>query len=399
MYRPVALFISLRYICGRTSNRFGRFVFWSSTMGVMLGVMALILVLSVINGFDKDLEKNVLGLMPQALITSKKGSINPTMLPASAIKNLQGVYRVSPLTTANVVLQSAQGIALGVMLGINQNETDPLTPYLGDIQQQLQPNHYNIIVGEQLANQLNVKPGDSLRLLVPSTYQLTPMGRIPSQRLFTLIGTFHANSEVDSYQCLLNQEDASRLMRYTIGNITGWRLFLKHPIMVNTVSHQKIPKGTEWRDWRERKSDLFQAVQMEKNIMTLLLSLLVTIAISNIVTFLALLIMEKESEIAILQTVGLARYQIMAIFVIQGTSAGIIGSLIGALLGILSAKHLNNLMPVLTKFINGHTLPVLINPLQAIIIAAVAMTVSFIATLYPSWRATSSRPAEVLCYE
>lgn len=400
MYQPVTLFIGLRYMCGRVSDRFGRFVSWLSTVGITLGVMAMVTVLSVMNGFEKDLENNILGLMPQALITSKQGSINPQWLPALAVQGLKGVSRVAPLTTGDVVLQSALSVAVGVMLGVNPDEADPLTPYLVNIkQQQLQPNHYNIIIGEQLASQLGVKRGDSLRLMVPSTSQFTPMGRIPSQRLFTIIGTFHANSEVDSYQLLVNQQDASRLIRYPAGNITGWRLFLQQPLMVDTLSQQTLPQGTEWKDWRERKGELFQAVHMEKNMMGLLLSLIVAVAAFNIITSLGLLVMEKQSEVAILQTQGLTRGQIMAVFMVQGASAGIIGSLIGTLFGVLLASNLNNLMPVLGALIDGASLPVAVDPLQVTFIAVVAMALSLISTLYPSWRAATVQPAETLRYE
>lgn len=400
MYQPVALFIGLRYMRGRVSDRFGRFVSWLSTIGITLGVMAMVTVLSVMNGFEKDLENNILGLMPQALITSKQGSINPQWLPALAVQGLKGVSRVAPLTTGDVVLQSARSVAVGVMLGVNPDEADPLTPYLVNIkQQQLQPNHYNIIIGEQLASQLGVKRGDLLRLMVPSTSQFTPMGRIPSQRLFTIIGTFHANSEVDSYQLLVNQQDASRLMRYPAGNITGWRLFLQQPLMVDTLSQQTLPQGTEWKDWRERKGELFQAVHMEKNMMGLLLSLIVAVAAFNIITSLGLLVMEKQSEVAILQTQGLTRGQIMAVFMVQGASAGIIGSLIGTLFGVLLASNLNNLMPVLGALIDGASLPVAVDPLQVTFIAVVAMALSLISTLYPSWRAATVQPAEALRYE
>lgn len=400
MYQPVALFIGLRYMRGRVSDRFGRFVSWLSTIGITLGVMAMVTVLSVMNGFEKDLENNILGLMPQALITSKQGSINPQWLPALAVQGLKGVSRVAPLTTGDVVLQSARSVAVGVMLGVNPDEADPLTPYLVNIkQQQLQPNHYNIIIGEQLASQLGVKRGDSLRLMVPSTSQFTPMGRIPSQRLFTIIGTFHANSEVDSYQLLVNQQDASRLMRYPAGNITGWRLFLQQPLMVDTLSQQTLPQGTEWKDWRERKGELFKAVHMEKNMMGLLLSLIVAVAAFNIITSLGLLVMEKQSEVAILQTQGLTRGQIMAVFMVQGASAGIIGSLIGTLFGVLLASNLNNLMPVLGALIDGASLPVAVDPLQVTFIAVVAMALSLISTLYPSWRAATVQPAEALRYE
>ncbi|ELY3574261.1 lipoprotein-releasing ABC transporter permease subunit LolC [Cronobacter sakazakii] len=399
MYQPVALFIGLRYMRGRAADRFGRFVSWLSTIGITLGVLALVTVLSVMNGFERELQNNILGLMPQALISSSKGSVNPQQLPADSL-HLQGVNRIVPLTTGDVVLQSARSVAVGVMLGIDPAQRDPLTPYLVNVNQQaLAAGKYNIILGEQLAGQLGVKRGDQLRLMVPSASQFTPMGRLPSQRLFTVIGTFAANSEVDGYQMLVNIQDASRLMRYPAGNITGWRLWLNEPLKVDTLSQQTLPPGTQWQDWRERKGELFQAVRMEKNMMGLLLSLIVAVAAFNIITSLGLMVMEKQGEVAILQTQGLTRRQIMAVFMVQGASAGVIGALFGALLGALLASQLNNLMPVIGAFLDGAALPVVIEPWQVIGIALSAMAVALLSTLYPSWRAAATEPAEALRYE
>lgn len=399
MYQPVALFIGLRYMRGRAADRFGRFVSWLSTIGITLGVLALVTVLSVMNGFERELQNNILGLMPQAVVSASKGSVNPQQLPADSL-HLQGVNRVAPLTTGDVVLQSARSVAVGVMLGIDPAQRDPLTPYLVNVRQQdLAAGKYNIILGEQLAGQLGVKRGDQLRLMVPSASQFTPMGRLPSQRLFTVIGTFAANSEVDGYQMLVNIQDASRLMRYPAGNITGWRLWLNEPLKVDVLSQQTLPAGTEWHDWRDRKGELFQAVRMEKNMMGLLLSLIVAVAAFNIITSLGLMVMEKQGEVAILQTQGLTRRQIMAVFMVQGASAGLIGALFGALLGALLASQLNNLMPVIGAFLDGAALPVVIEPLQVIGIALAAMAVALLSTLYPSWRAAATEPAEALRYE
>lgn len=399
MYQPVALFIGLRYMRGRASDRFGRFVSWLSTIGITLGVLALVTVLSVMNGFERELEGTILGLMPQALIVNEKGAVDPQRLPAQSL-HLNGVSRIAPLTTADVVLQSAHNVSVGVMLGINPDEQDPLTPYLVNTSQSvLQAGQYNIILGEQLASQLGVKRGDRLRLMVPSVSQFTPMGRVPSQRLFTVAGTYAANSEVDGYQILVNQQDASRVMRYPAGQITGWRLWLDKPLDVANLSQQALPSGLVWKDWRERKGDLFQAVRMEKNMMGLLLSLIVAVAAFNIITSLGLLIMEKQGEVAILQTQGLTRRQIVLVFMVQGASAGIIGSLLGALLGVLLASQLNHLMPVLGLFLDGAALPVAINPWQVVTIALTAMAVALLSTLYPSWRAAAVQPAEALRYE
>lgn len=399
MYQPVALFIGLRYMRGRAADRFGRFVSWLSTIGITLGVMALVTVLSVMNGFERELQNNILGLMPQAVLSAQQGSLDPQKIPENDAK-LQGVIRVAPLTTGDVVIQSPRSVAVGVMLGIDPAQNDPLTPYLFNVKQTaLETGQYNVILGEQLAGQLGVKRGDQIRIMVPSASQFTPMGRVPSQRLFNVIGTFAANSEVDGYQMLVNIQDGSRLMRYPPGNITGWRLWLDKPLEVDTLSAQKLPEGTKWQDWRERKGELFQAVRMEKNMMGLLLSLIVAVAAFNIITSLGLMVMEKQGEVAILQTQGLTPRQIMAVFMVQGASAGVIGALLGALLGLLLASQLNNLMPIIGAFVDGGALPVAIEPVQVIVIALVAMLLALLSTLYPSWRAAATQPAEALRYE
>ncbi|MHA6306521.1 lipoprotein-releasing ABC transporter permease subunit LolC [Hafnia paralvei] len=399
MYQPVALFIGLRYMRGRASDRFGRFVSWLSTIGITLGVMALVIVLSVMNGFERDLENNILGLMPQALITSTQGSINPEQVSATQFEHLAGVNRIAPLTTGNAVLQSAHSVAVGVILGVNPNEKEPLSPYLnGSNLQALQPGQYNVILGDQLARQLGVKRGEKLRIMVPSASQFTPMGRIPSQRVFNVVGTFSADSEVDQYQMLMNQQDASRLMRYPLGNITGWRVYMDKPLAIDALVSQPLKKGLEWKDWRERKGELFQAVKMEKNMMGLLLSLIIAVAAFNIITSLSLLVMEKQGEVAILQTQGLTRGQIMSVFMVQGASAGIIGALLGAVLGVVFASQIN-VIPGLGEMLAGGNLPVDINIPQVVLIAVVAMLLALLSTLYPSWRAAAVNPAEALRYE
>lgn len=399
MYQPVALFIGLRYMRGRASDRFGRFVSWLSTIGITLGVMALVTVLSVMNGFERDLENNILGLMPQALVTSTQGSINPQQVPATQFEHLAGVKSVTPLTTGNAVLQSAHSVAVGVIIGVNPDEKDPLSPYLnGATQQALQPGQYNVILGDQLAGQLGVKRGEKLRIMVPSASQFTPMGRIPSQRVFNVVGTFSANSEVDQYQMLMNQQDASRLMRYPLGNITGWRIYMDKPLAIDALVSQPLAKSLVWKDWRERKGELFQAVKMEKNMMGLLLSLIIAVAAFNIITSLSLLVMEKQGEVAILQTQGLTRAQIMSVFMVQGASAGIIGALLGAVLGVVFASQIN-VIPGLGEMLAGGSLPVDINIPQVVLIAVVAMLLALLSTLYPSWRAAAVNPAEALRYE
>ncbi|CDM89828.1 lipoprotein-releasing ABC transporter permease subunit LolC [Xenorhabdus bovienii] len=400
MFQSVSLFIGLRYMRGRAVDKFGRFVSWLSAIGITLGVAALITVLSVMNGFERSLESSILGFMPQAIITSEKGSINPDEHPMNQLSGLKGVNRITPIVQGDVVLQSARNVGVGIMLGITPNEYTPLAAHIADIDRtQLQPGRYFVILGEKLAIKLGVKRGDQIRVIVPSASQLTPMGRIPSQRLFTVIGTFFANSEVDDTEMLVNQQDAVRLFRYPMDNITGWRLYLNQPLTVDVLSQQILPEGLVWKDWRERKGEFFQAVRMEKNMMGLLLSLIIAVAAFNIITSLSLLVMEKQGEIAILQTQGLTRRQVMAIFMIQGGSAGIIGALLGTGLGVLLSSQLNSLMPLVGLLTEGIQLPVAIDITQVVLIATSAMLISLLSTLYPSWRAAAIQPAEALRYE
>ncbi|MBI6548170.1 lipoprotein-releasing ABC transporter permease subunit LolC [Xenorhabdus lircayensis] len=400
MFQSVSLFIGLRYMRGRAVDKFGRFVSWLSAIGITLGVAALITVLSVMNGFERSLEGSILGFMPQAIITSEKGSINPVEHPSNQLAGLKGVNRITPLVQGDVVLQSPRNVGVGVMLGITHDEYAPLAEHIIDVDRsQLQPGRYLAILGEKLAARLGVTRGDQIRVIVPSASQLTPMGRIPSQRLFTVAGTFFANSEVDGTEMLVNQQDAARLLRYPIGNITGWRLYLNEPLSVDELSQQTLPEGLIWKDWRERKGEFFQAVRMEKNMMGLLLSLIIAVAAFNIITSLSLLVMEKQGEIAILQTQGLTRRQVMAIFMIQGAGAGIIGALLGTGLGVLLSSQLNSLMPVVGLLTEGIQLPVAIDTMQVVIITISAMLISLLSTLYPSWRAAATQPAEALRYE
>lgn len=399
MYQPVALFIGLRYMRGRATDRFGRFISWLSAIGITLGVLALVTVLSVMNGFEKDLENNTLALMPQALLTTAQGKLDPQQYPVAHFA-LQGVNHYEALTTADVVLQSTNNVAVAVMLGTEAHSREPLFRYLvNGSSQSLVAGRYQVILGQQLAAQLNVKVGDKLRLLVPSVSEFTPMGRLPSQRLFTVSAIYAADSEVDSYQILVNQQDASRVMHYAPGQISGWRLWLEQPLNVEITSQQPLPEGLVWKDWRERKGDLFQAVKMEKNMMGLLLSLIIAVAAFNIITSLGLLIMEKQGEVAILQTQGLSRRQIMLLFMVQGAAAGVIGTIFGAIAGVLLASQLNHLLPVIGLLIDGAVLPVDIHIGQVVTIALSAMLLALLATLYPAWRAAMVQPAEALRYE
>lgn len=385
---------------GRAVDKFDRFVSSLSAIGITLGVAALITVTSVMNGFERSLQDSILSYMPQAVLTSATGHIDPQKYPIADLQGLQGVSHIAPLVQSDVVLQSRSNVGVGMMLGITSDERSPLLDNLIDGQRsELVEGQYRVFLGNKLAENLGLKRGDEVRLIIPGVSQLTPMGRIPSQRLFTVAGVFQTNGEADASELIVAQNDAARMMRYPAGHITGWRLFLNEPLKVDTLSQQNLPDGLIWTDWRERKGEFFQAVKMEKNMMGLLLSLIIAVAAFNIITSLSLLVMEKQAEVAILKTLGLKRGRILAIFMIQGAGAGIIGALIGSLLGMLISSQLNFLMPLFGMLPKGVHLPIVLDFYGILIIAVSAMLISLLATLYPSWRAAAVQPAEALRYE
>ncbi|WP_413482818.1 lipoprotein-releasing ABC transporter permease subunit LolC [Morganella psychrotolerans] len=400
MFQSVSFLIGLRYMRGRGGDRFARFVSLLSAIGITLGVAALITVTSVMNGFERSLQQSILDFMPQAVITTPAGVLDPQAHPVSQLSGLRDVVQTAPIVTGDVVLQSRGNVGIATVTGVDPQGTEPLMAHLVNTRaSELTAGQYHVVLGEGVAVKMGLKRGDTVRVLVPNVSQLTPMGRIPSQRLFTVAGIFSSGSESDKNQILMNQEDAARLMRYAPGHITGWRLYLSQPLMVDTLSQQTLPDGLTWTDWRVQKGEFFQAVRMEKNMMGLLLGLIIAVAAFNIVTSLALLVMEKQTEVAILKTLGMTRGKIMLIFIIQGAGAGILGSVIGMLLGVLLSSQLNILMPLMGLIPKGITLPTVIEPLRVVAIGAAAMLISLLSTLWPAWRAAAVQPAEALRYE
>ena len=400
IFRPLVFFIGLRYVYGQKTDGFGRFVSWLSMLGIMLGSIGLIVVLSVMNGLEDQMQESILKFLPQAQITTSQGRIDPNKISREQFKKINGVNHVAPLVTGDVVLQSEQGIMVSTLMGINPDDGDPINDYVysGSVSD-LVPGQYNVIIGLTLANQLGVTVGDKIRLMVTDASQITPVGRIPSQRLFNIVGMFSINHDINQALIYVNQTDARHLLRYQEGIITSWRLFLDKPLEITSVTNTPLPEGLVFNDWRTKRGELFQAIKMEKNVMGLLISLIVIVAAFNIITSLSLLVMEKQGEVAILKTQGLSRFKIMLIFIIQGASSGIIGTLLGSAIGLLLACYLNEIMQLFGFSFAGIQLPSLVEPTQIIVIVIGLLMLSLISTIYPAYRAANIQPAEALRYE
>lgn len=400
MFHPLPLFIGLRYAYSQKSDSFGRFVSWLSMIGIMLGSIGLIVIMSVMNGFENEMQKRILQYIPQAQISAQNNQLSTEQYPESIIPTLNGVSHVTPLVTSDVILQSSQSLTLSTMIGIDPNQYEPIKDQLfwGELSS-LQAGDYHIILGSSLANSLNISVGDKIRLMSAEVSQITPVGKIPSQRIFTVSGIFAVNRDIEQSNVYINIVDAAKLMRYPQNTITSWRLYLDNPLNIESVIDKKLPDGLHFDDWRAKRGELFQAIKMEKNVMGLLISLIVIVAAFNIITSLSLLVMEKQNEIAILKTQGLSRKKIMIIFIIQGASSGILGTVLGCVIGLIIALNLSDIMSVLGLTFSGIQLPSDVNITQVSIVFIALFMLSILSTLYPAYRAANTQPAEALRYE
>ena len=237
--------------------------------------------------------------------------------------------------------------------------------------------------------------GDKVRLMITENSQYTPFGRVPMQRLFTVSELYYDYGEASGYEVFANLADIGRLMRIQPGEAQGYRLFLDDPFQITELP--TYFKESNISDWRVQKGEFFQAVRMEKNMMGLLISLIIVVAISNIVTSLSLMVVDKQGEIAILQTQGVTKSQVRSIFIYQGLLVGLVGTLIGAVLGVLITLNLGAILSAVNP--NGVFLPTSIEPVQVIIVIAFSLLLSLLSTIYPAYRAANTEPAEALRYE
>jgi lipoprotein-releasing system permease protein len=402
MYHPISFFIGLRYLRGRSGDRFSRFVSYMSTAGITIGVLALVTVLSVMNGFEGQLKSRILGVLPQAVVSQDSDQTLLSKAPPDFLKQFDMQRQAKPIVRGEAIVQSPSHLTAGLLIGIDTSQYDPIDDYLiaGQLSD-LTPSSYKVFLGHVLARELNVSVGDKVRLMVTAASQFTPLGRMPSQRNFTVAGLFNTGSDVDAQLIVSEIRDAGRLMHLPANRVSGWRLYFDDPFIVSDYAKVTLPDGWHWSDWRDQRGELFQAVKMEKNMMGLMLGLIVAIAAFNIISALIMVVMEKQSEVAILKTQGLTSPHIMLIFMVQGASSGVIGAISGGALGVLVAHYLNDILRIfgVALFSVGGSLPVMIEPLQILVVVLLAVILSLCATLYPSYRASSFNPAEALRYE
>ena len=418
MQLPFELQIGWRYTrAGRASRRNGFISFISgvSMLGIALGVAALIIVLSVMNGFQKEVRDRMLGVVSHIEIYASGGQAlaDPGMTLRQVREN-PAVVGAAPFIAAQALLARGEDMKGVMVRGIDPALEEQVTDLAGGAQRavlaQLVPGEFGVVLGAELARSLGVRRGEKVTLVAPSG-QVTPAGVVPRLKQMTVVGTFDSGHyEYDSALAMVHWQDAARVFR--LEGPSGVRVKLKDLHEARTVADQlsrSLSGDLFIRDWTRQNRTWFAAVQVEKRMMFIILTLIVAVAAFNLVSTLVMTVTDKRADIAILRTLGASPGSIMGIFVVQGAMVGVIGTLAGLLLGLGVAFNVDVIVPALERLLGASFLPQDIylisrmpsEPQQADIvpIAVISLVMAFAATLYPSWRASKVNPAEALRYE
>jgi lipoprotein-releasing system permease protein len=418
MQIPYELALGWRYTrAGRATRRNGFISFISgvSMLGIALGVAALIIVLSVMNGFQKDVRDRMLSVVAHIEIFAPGGAAlpDPARTMAEARQNPQ-VIGAAPFISSQALLARGEDMKGALVRGIDpaleHEVTDLATVVKPDVLARLTSGSFGVVLGSELARSLGVRQGDLVTLIAPGG-QVTPAGVVPRLKQVTVVGTFDSGHfEYDSTLLMMHMDDAARIFR--LEGATGIRLRLKDLHKAPTVTRelaQTLSGDLLIRDWTQQNKTWFAAVQLEKRMMFIILTLIVAVAAFNLVSTLVMTVTDKRADIAILRTLGASPKSIMGIFVVQGAMVGVIGTLAGLLLGLGIAYNIDVIVPALERLFRASFLPKDIylisrmpsDPQSSDImpIAIISLVLSFLATLYPSWRASRVNPAEALRYE
>jgi lipoprotein-releasing system permease protein len=407
------LLVGLRYTRAKRRNRFISINSAVSMIGIALGVWALIVVLSVMNGFQKEVRERILGVASHVQILANRLT-NWRSIAESAARHPR-VVATAPFVQAQAMLSAGQAVRGAVVRGILPGEEERVADLgqhmkAGSLEA-LKPGGFGVVLGGDLARALGVLPGDKVAVIAPQGL-VTPAGVIPRLKQFTVAGTFQAGiGDADSGLALMHLADAQTL--YQLGEaVSGVRLKLDDLFAAPEVAREllaTLPIDTYAVDWTRSHANFFRAVAIEKRMMFIILALIILVAAINIISTLVVAVTDKQADIAILRTLGAAPGSVMQVFIVQGMVIGAIGTLVGVTAGIVTALNIDVIVPAIErvlgmKFLSPevYLIPDLPSDLQAGDVTAVALMglgLSFLATLYPSWRAARLNPAEALRYE
>lgn len=420
-FLPYELFVGWRYTRAKRKNHFISFISLTSMVGIALGVAALIVVLSVMNGFQKELRTRILGVASHLEITGSNNQLADWRNVVAFTGKTKRVLASAPYISAQGMLSYSQGVQGAIIRGILPAAEDKVADLgrhmkAGSLSD-LRPGEFGIILGADLAYALGAQIGDKVVLMAPQG-QFTPTGVVPRLKQFTLVGLFQIGMyEYDAGLALIHMEDAAKL--YRMGqNVSGVRLKLNDlfeapemaALMTDQLNRRLNPFGNYFvSDWTQQHANFFRAVQMEKRVMFIILTLIVAVAAFNIVSTLVMAVTDKRADIAIMRTFGASPSSIMKIFMIQGAFIGIIGTLLGAVFGILIALNIETIVPFIENLFQVQflakdvyyisDLPSDLVWSDVITVVLVSFVLSLLATVYPSYKASRVNPAEALRYE
>jgi len=415
MFRPLELFIGMRYTHAKRRTHFISFISLISMLGIALGVTALITVLSVMNGFERELRDRILGMAAHATVTTFGGRLAEWQDLEKRISANQNVVATAPYVRGEVMLSYGKQVSGALVRGILPEKEGGVSDVVSHIKagafDDLKAGEYGIILGNELAYALGAGVGDGVTVVSPQV-MIGPTGILPRLRRFTVVGIFEVGMyEYDRGVALIHIEDAARLFRLD-DNVTGLRIRLddifRAPQVAAALSKQL---AGEYRveDWTRQHANFFHAVKTEKRVMFIILALIVAVAAFNIVSTLVMVVTDKRADIAILRTLGLAPRSIMTIFIIQGSIIGVFGTLLGVMGGVALALNVETIVPAIEQLFNIQFLApdvYYISELPSELhlgdiwrMAGMALVLSLLATLYPAWRASRTLPAEALRYE
>ena len=408
-------FVGLRYIRSHSSNRFISFISMISMLGIALGVAVLIVVLSVMNGFEEELRSRILSMTSHATVSGGDQGLDDWETAIAVVENDPRVRSAAPFIEGEAMLIGEDQVSGVLVRGIVPERERNVSAVAELLEQgnlaDLQPGSYQIVLGSDLAQHLETRVGDHV-IMVISRGRVTPAGVMPRMRRFRVSGIFHAGMyEYDRNQAFVHMSDAARL--YQLGEqVSGVRLNIIDPLIAPEVVRDVAPQldGAMYiSDWTRSHANFFRSIQITKSMMFAILLLVMGVAAFNIVSTLVMVVRDKQGDISILRTMGARSFSVMKIFMVQGILIGVLGTMGGLLLGILIAVNLESLIQGVEALLETDLLaadvyfigdlPARVHVMDVIKICSTALGLSFLSTLYPAWRAARIQPAEVLRYE
>ncbi len=415
MYRPFELFVGLRYTRAKRRNHFISFISLISMLGIMLGMVALVAVLSVMNGFHKEVRERILGMASHATVSGAEGRLDDWQGALELASTHPRVVGAAPYVEGQAMLVNGQQVSGAVLRGVLPEQEGQVSEVVGAMKQgrlaDLVPGEFGIILGRELALVLGLRVGDKVTLVTPRI-TTTPAGMMPRLKRFTVRGIFEVGmGEYDRGVALLHLEDAARLLRLSDG-VTGVRLKLDDMFLAPKVAREiarALPGYYRVSDWTWQHRNFFSALRTEKRMMSIILFLIVAVAAFNIVSTLVMVVTDKRSDIAILRTLGASPRSILLIFIIQGATIGLIGTLLGIVGGVALALNIESIVAWVEGLFGIHFLDPDIYYISKLpsdlhwedvgLISVSAFVLTLLATLYPAWKAARIQPAEALRYE